>query len=64
MDGILINPSDLIFADEDGIIVIPREHEEKIIKRAIEVMGTEKSIITEICKDVSIPALLERHGFF
>lgn len=64
MDDILINPSDLIFADEDGIVVIPRKYEDEIIKRAIEVMGMEKKIIAEICKDVSIPTLLENHGFF
>ncbi len=64
MDGILINPSDLIFADEDGIVIIPREYEEKMIRRAIEIIGTEKSIITEICKDVTIHNILDKHGFF
>lgn len=64
MDGITVMPSDLIFADSDGIIAIPRNYETQVIKSAIERLTSEKGILTDVCKDVNVDSLVERHGFF
>jgi len=64
LDGIEIHPSDLIFADEDGIFVIPRRHEQKIIKLALDKMSSEKSIVADVCKNVQVNTLVDRYGFF
>ncbi len=34
--GVTISPSDLIFADNDGVVVIPVAYENKIMKAIIE----------------------------
>jgi regulator of RNase E activity RraA/CMP-N-acetylneuraminic acid synthetase len=64
LDGVLIEPSDLIFADQDGVVVIPRKREVEVLKRAIEVMTAEKNIVADVCKDVDVEGLVRKYGFF
>lgn len=64
LDGIEIQPSDLIFADQDGIVVIPRKREIEVLTRAIEVMTAEKNIVADVCKDVDVEGLVTKYGFF
>lgn len=64
IDGINIRPGDIIFADIDGIAVIPKENDEKVISRAIEVASKEKAIISDIIKGVNANELVRRYGFF
>jgi len=64
LDGVAIEPSDLIFADQDGIVVIPRKREVEVLKRAIEVMTAEKNIVADVCKDVDVEGLVTKYGFF
>ena len=64
LDGILIHPNDLIFADEDGIVVIPRSHETKILRLALEKMSSERIIVADVCKDVQVESLVQKYGFF
>lgn len=39
--GVKIKPDEIIFADEDGIVVIPKEVEEEVIRLALEKVGAE-----------------------
>lgn len=64
IDGVRIDPSSLIFADQDGIVVLPPAHEAEILRRAVEVLVSEKNILADICSDVEIDLLVERNGFF
>jgi len=64
IDGVTIAPSDLIFADQDGVVVIPSRHEAEVLHRAIEVMSAEKSIMSDICEDIDVNGLVEKYGFF
>lgn len=64
LDGVDVQPSDLIFADQDGIVVIPREHETKILSRAVEIMSNENNIVADVCQDVKVEGLLKKYGFF
>lgn len=64
IDGITINPSDLVFADVDGIVCIPRTQEDTILRLALEVLASEKSILSDICQDVEVSCLVEQYGFF
>jgi CMP-N-acetylneuraminic acid synthetase/regulator of RNase E activity RraA len=64
IDGITISPNDLIFGDSDGIIVIPKQYEKKILDRAFEVIKTETNILVDIANGVDVDALTKDHGFF
>ncbi len=48
--GVTISPSDLIFADNDGVVVIPVAHENKIMKAIIEKIGMENNAAGEIAR--------------
>ena len=39
---------DLIFADSDGIVVIPQKYEKLVINKALETIDKEKNIIMKI----------------
>lgn len=64
VEGIKISPNDLIFGDNDGIIVIPKKFEDKILKRAFEVIKTENNILVDIANGVDVDQLTKEHGFF
>jgi len=64
MGGELINPSDLIFADQDGVVVIPFEHEEQILKHALASLDKEDKIVADIAKYVETSDILHKHGEF
>ena len=41
IDGVVFKPGDLVFADTDGIVVVPREIEEEAIQRATDKVNAE-----------------------
>lgn len=41
IEGITVNPGDLIFADVDGVVVIPQEVEDQVIERCLHIMANE-----------------------
>lgn len=46
--GIDILAGDLIFADNDGVIVIPARYQDKVIAKALETIQKEKNILLKI----------------
>lgn len=62
--GINIFPNDLIFADNDGIVVIPRKIEDSILKAAFEVVSKEKNIVKEIISNLDLESILYNNGVF
>ncbi|GHU77229.1 hypothetical protein FACS189461_5520 [Spirochaetia bacterium] len=48
ISGIKIDPNDLLFADNDGIVVIPAKHEEKILDLIQEKLSMENNVSREI----------------
>lgn len=64
VDGIVIKPGTLIFGDIDGVVIVPKEREDEIIERALEIASSEKQIIKDIVKGESPTKLVEKYGFF
>jgi regulator of RNase E activity RraA len=44
IEGVVVKPGDLIFGDLDGVLVIPKEIEEEVIRRAYEKATGEKTV--------------------
>jgi len=54
IDGVRINPGDLVFGDIDGVAVIPQEIEDKVIERCIHIMSNENIVRDKILAGQSI----------
>ena len=48
MNGVRINPGDIIVGDIDGVCVVPKKHEEAIFRRAFEKSRGEKTVLKAI----------------
>lgn len=57
-----IIPGDLVFADLDGVVIIPRELEEKIIQESLDKARTEKLLLEEIKKGMTSTEAFKRYG--
>lgn len=44
IDGVTINPGDLIFGDIDGVVVVPKEIAEEVIDRSVETIKKEDEV--------------------
>lgn len=57
-----INPGDLVFADLDGVLIVPKELEEEVITKALEKARTENVVRKEIENGMSSTAAFEKYG--
>ena len=64
IDGVEISPSDLVFADNDGVIVIPSRYEKEIIQAIIEKVQMENDVATEIAKSTDPLEIVDKIGAF
>lgn len=62
IDGVWINPGDLIFADLDGVVVIPKQLEEEVITKALEKVRAEATVRMEIENGMSSTEAFKKYG--
>lgn len=60
--GVAVEPGDLIFGDVDGVLVIPREVERRVVELAIEKVSGEKIVRREIESGSSSTEVFNRYG--
>ncbi|MFN8447813.1 MAG: RraA family protein [Anaerolineae bacterium] len=43
-NGVVVEPGDIVFGDEDGVVIIPRQHERNIIQAALDKVRGENRV--------------------
>ena len=60
--GVSVRPNDLIFADIDGIVVIPAAIEKEIIERSLKKVSMESQFIKDLNAGFSLKDAFKRNG--
>jgi 4-hydroxy-4-methyl-2-oxoglutarate aldolase len=60
--GVLVNPGELVFADFDGIVVLPREIEGEVIAHAFEKVTKENNSRRDLLNGDSLRTVFDRYG--
>jgi regulator of RNase E activity RraA len=60
--GVPVNHGDLIYADIEGIAVIPKGIEQKVIKLALEKMKTEKIVREKLASGTTAEDVYKKYG--
>jgi 4-hydroxy-4-methyl-2-oxoglutarate aldolase len=62
IDGVRIAPGDLIVADIDGVVVVPRDVEADVVRRAWEKVNAENTVRDAIASGMSATAAFKKYG--
>jgi regulator of RNase E activity RraA len=60
--GVHVEPGDLVFGDADGVVVIPRRIEEKVLAAALEKVSGENRTRDALRKGEKLKDVFERYG--
>jgi len=58
---VLVRPGELIFADFDGVVAVPREVEHKVLQQAREKVGKENATRKELLEGSTLRAVYEKY---
>jgi 4-hydroxy-4-methyl-2-oxoglutarate aldolase len=58
---VLVKPGDIVFGDVDGVVVIPKELEDKVIPLALEKGGKEDLVRAELLKGAMMRDVYEKY---
>ena len=59
---VLVNEGDIVLADIDGVIVIPRDIEQKTIELALEKVSAEDTVREELLKGAMLGDVYKKYG--
>lgn len=62
IQGVTVNPGDIVFGDLDGVLIIPREIETEVLERAYEKATGEKTVAQAIRSGMSAKESFLKHG--
>ena len=64
IENVRVCPMDLVFADKDGVIIIPKEAAVKVLLKAEELHSTENVVRDEVIRGVHPVDAYKRNGWF
>lgn len=62
IEGVWIEPGDLVFGDIDGVIIIPKKYEKEVIIKSLEKVRSENIVVKEILKGMSSTEAYAKYG--
>jgi 4-hydroxy-4-methyl-2-oxoglutarate aldolase len=62
IDGVVIQPGDLVFGDSDGVVVVPQRAEAEILDRAWTKMSGENSTRDALRAGIPLAEVFRTHG--
>ena len=60
--GVPVQPGDLIFGDADGVVVIPQQHEGKVLELAFEKVTGERNTLADLQRGDKLADVFARYG--
>lgn len=60
----IVEPDSLVFADDEGVIVIPKHVEHSVMEEIFKRTANEKKILNEIASGIDVDTLTKNYGFF
>ena len=60
--AVWINPGDLVVADMDGVLIVPKKIEEEVIAKSLEKVRAEKKVREEIENGMSSTEAFKKYG--
>jgi regulator of RNase E activity RraA len=60
--GVLVRPGDLIFADFDGVVAVPKEAEAQVFEAAKELVKRENYTRQELLEGKSLREVYAKYG--
>ena len=64
INGVWVEPGDLVFADIDGVLIIPKKIEVEAVEASLSKVRTEKDTVEAISKGMSAVQAYEKFGVF
>ena len=61
--GARVAPGDLVRGDADGVVVVPREHEERVLEAAETIQAAEDAIRAAVRGGMSLREARQAHGY-
>lgn len=61
--GVTVCPGDWVFGDDNGVVIIPKEQLEEVIRRAENVENTERQIISTISAGTPLDVARQQLGY-
>lgn len=62
IEGVKVNPGDIVFGDLDGVVIIPKEIEKEVIEKAYEKATGEKTVGNAIRSGMSAKEAFMKYG--
>jgi len=62
VDGVRLNPGDFVFADLDGVLIVPRDVEDEVFERALEKARAEKLVRKAIEEGMASTEAFRKYG--
>ena len=62
IDGVTFQPGDLVFADRDGVVVVPQHVENRVIEQALDKVHGENKVRDAIRNGMSASQAFQTYG--